>query len=80
MFTKIKTKEGKEFSIVTQQYVVGTYVIINNNPALQFGVKIPEEKYHLKIRTEALKNGDTLLAGSILTYNGKLPINEFKPE
>lgn len=78
MYTKIKTKDGQILNVTTQQYIVGTYVIINNDPSKQFGVNEPEEKFHLKVRKKSLKLGDKLIGGSILDYNGKLPINKFE--
>ena len=71
MYTKIRTKNGDELNVTTQQYIVGTYVIINNDPACQFGVKTEENKYHLDIRKRALKNGDTISGGSIIMIEGK---------
>ena len=78
MYTNIKTKEGKTLNVTTQQYIVGTYVIVNNDPSQQFGVNEPEEKFHLKLRKRCLNSGDKLVGGSILDYNGKLPINKFE--
>lgn len=78
MYTNIRTQDGKTLNITTQQYQVGTYVIVNNDPSQQFGINDPEEKFHLKIRKNCIKNGDTLVSGSILDYNGKLPINTFE--
>lgn len=78
MYTKIKTTDGKTLNVTTQQYIVGTYVIINNDPSQQFGINESEEKFHLSIRKKCLKSGDKLVGGSILDYNGKLPINKFE--
>jgi len=77
MFTTIKTKEGQEINITTQQYVVGLYVIINNDPSQQFGVNTDETKYHKDIRIKCIKNGDTLVGGSVLDVKSKFPINTF---
>lgn len=77
MYTKILTKEGKELNVVTQQYSVGTYVIINNDPSMQFGVDKKEDEYHKKLRITCIKGGDTLIGGSILDVKSKFPINTF---
>ena len=77
MFTKILTKEGMELNFVTQQYNVGTYVIINNDPSMQFGVDKKEDVYHKEIRIQCIKGGDTLVGGSLLTLKTKYPINTF---
>ena len=50
MITTIIDNEHKEHKIVTQQYQVGTYVIIDNDPAQQFGVNTSEVKYHKLLR------------------------------
>ena len=73
-------KINKDISFVTQQYEVGTYVIINNDPAMQFGISIKEEEYHKKIRIKAIKVGYTIISGSILSCKSKYPINQFKDE
>jgi hypothetical protein len=77
MFTKILTKDGKELNVVTQQYLVGTYVIINNDPSMQYGVDKKEYEYHKKLRITCIKGGDTLVDGSILDVKSKFPINTF---
>jgi hypothetical protein len=78
MFTKILTKEGEELNFVTQQYSVGTYVIINNDPSKQFGVDMKEDEYHKKLRITCIKGGDTLVGGTELTLKSKFPINKFQ--
>lgn len=81
MFTKIKTKEGKELNFVTQQYETGLYIIVNNNPALQGSSLLKEEAYHKQLRIKAIKIGDTLLDGTIIPYKGKkYNINNFIKE
>lgn len=50
MITTIIDDKHKEYKVVTQQYQVGTYVIIDNDPAQQFGVQISEVKYHKWLR------------------------------
>ena len=50
MITTIIDDKHKEHKIVTQQYQVGTYVIIDNDPAQQFGVNMSEVKYHKGLR------------------------------
>ena len=73
-------KYDKELSFVTQQYQIGTYVIVNNDPKLQFGVNCKEEEYHKKLRIKAIKMGDDIISGSILTCRSKYPINKFKED
>lgn len=48
--TIIDDKDKKKHKIVTQQYQVGTYVIVDHDPAQQFGVNMSEVKYHKHIR------------------------------
>lgn len=50
MITTIIDDKHKEHKIVTRQYQVGTYVIIDNDPAKQFGISMSEIKYHKYIR------------------------------
>lgn len=50
MTTTIIDDKHKEHKIVTQQYEIGTYVIIDHDPAQQFGVNMSEIKYHKHIR------------------------------
>ena len=81
MFTKIKTKEGKELNFVTQQYGLGLYIIVNNNPSLQDSSLLKEEAYHKQLRIKAIKSGDTLIDGTIISYKGrKYNINNFIKE
>jgi len=58
MVTIIKNKEGKELTFQTQQYETGLYLIIDNNPALQYNLQTTEEKYHKKLITTAIKQRD----------------------
>lgn len=81
MFTTIKTKKGEELNFVTQQYTLGLYIIVNNNSALQGSSLLKEEIYHKQLRIKALKNGDTLIDGTIIPYKGrKYNINNFTKE
>ena len=64
-FTKIKTKEGKEISFTTQQYQVGLYVIINNDPSMQMTSNLSDDNYHKKIVKQAKKNGDEIIVSSV---------------
>lgn len=50
MITTIIDDKHKEHKVVTQQYEVGAYVIIDHNPAKQFGVNMSEVKYHKWLR------------------------------
>ena len=77
MYTNIKTKEGKESHIVTQHYEIGTYVMINNDPASQFRSHLQEKDFHIKVRKDAIKNGDTIVNGTIIEYKDKVNINPF---
>jgi hypothetical protein len=64
-YTTIKTKEGEKINFTTQQYEVGTYCIINNDPSQQFGIDENEIKFHKKIQKQAKKNGDVILETSV---------------
>lgn len=50
MITTIIDDKHKEHKIVTQQYKVGTYVIIDNDPGLQFATNTSEIEFHKLIR------------------------------
>lgn len=80
MYTKIKAKDGKETLFLTQQYEVGTYCIINNDPGKQFGVDEKEDVFHIGIRKKVIKMGDTLLAGTFIPVKvkSKFDINKFE--
>ena len=79
MYTEITIKEtGEKVTHYTQQYDIGTYIIINHNPALQGGSTLKERDYHIKLRKTVLKANDLISSGTILSYKGKLPLNEFK--
>lgn len=47
-------KDEKKHTMITQWYpgVGGTYCIIDNNPGAQMGIKMPEVKFHLKVRKD----------------------------
>lgn len=58
-YTTIKTKQGQEYTFLTQQYQVGLYVIINGDPATQEALQIKEKVYHHRLRKIADEEGDT---------------------
>lgn len=58
MITVIIDDDNEEHEIVTQQYQVGLYVIIDHDPAQQFGLDIEEKEYHRKLREEYNYNSD----------------------
>ena len=66
MYTKIQTKEGKELLFTTQQYEVGLYIIINNDPSKQFTIDTKERDFHIELRRDSRKNKSIILEGSIL--------------
>jgi len=79
MLTNIIDSEGRELSFLTQYYsTMGTYFIINNNPAMQGGSKLDENKFHVQLRIKTLKSGGTIVSGNVLDYKGKYEINKFK--
>lgn len=80
MYTKIKTNEGNVLTFLTQQYEIGTYCIINNDPSQQFGVDKKEDIFHKEIRIKCIKSGDKLIGGSTLELKSKFPINKFETE
>ena len=64
MFTKIKLKEDSSIlEITTQEYQVGTYVIMTrtNHPYSQFGSPHSEDSVHLSIIKKALKDGNEIM-------------------
>jgi hypothetical protein len=75
MFTIIKEPDGTETNIVTQEYEVGTYIIINNDPSLQSGSVLKEIPYHIKIRKAALKQGASIISGTYIPGKFKQNIN-----
>lgn len=78
MFTTIK-QGNSIINIVTQSYIVSTYVCIysNNRPISQFGTPMSETQYHKRVRINAIKNNDTIIDGSILTCRSRYDINKF---
>ena len=50
MITIVIDDKHKEHKIVTQQYEVGCYIIVDNNPATQCCVQTSEVKYHKWLR------------------------------
>lgn len=79
MFTILEI-DNKEVSFVTQQYEMGTYFIINNDPSMQGGSKKKEKDYHISIRRKAIKSNINILRGTIFDHNGKIEVNKFKDE
>ena len=78
MWTKLEDPVQGIMEFNTQQYQVGTYVIINNDPAKQFTSGIDENRYHCAIRLECLKRGGKILNGSKVTYKGSARLNCFE--
>lgn len=79
MFTKIKTESGTELH-TTQQYAMGTYLIIDNDPNFQCMLTCDEIAYHIKLRQKVLKDkkGASIINGIIIeSYRGKYSINSF---
>jgi len=64
-YTIIKTSKGETLNFTTQQYQIGTYCIINNDPGKQFGVDMDEVKFHKKLQRQAKKQGDEVMETSI---------------
>ena len=52
MITVIIGDDNKEHTITTQQYQVGLYVIIDNDPAQQGCLDVEEKEFHKKIRED----------------------------
>lgn len=50
MVTVIIDDDNKEHTVVTQQYEVGLYVIIDSDLSLQFNFKHKENKFHELLR------------------------------
>lgn len=75
MFTEITASDGTITNIVTQEYEVGTYIIVNNNAQLQGGTTLKEIPYHIKLRKKALKRGDKITKGSYIKGKFKQDIN-----
>lgn len=78
MFTIIK-QGNSIINIVTQSYIVSTYVCIysNNRPISQFGTPMSETQYHKHVRINVIKNNYTIIDGSILTCRSRYDINKF---
>lgn len=78
MYTTIK--QGNSITkIVTQSYIVSTYVCIykDNRPISQFGTPMSETQYHKHIRINAIKNNETIVDGTILDCKSRYEINKF---
>lgn len=67
-----KTSEGKPITLRTQQYQIGIYAILNDDPALQFSTT-PKSM----VRTEK-KLKESLEKGEItdLVFSGELTVTE----
>lgn len=50
MITTFIGDDNKEHNIVTQNYEIGTYFIIDSNPSEQGGSELSEIEIHKKIR------------------------------
>lgn len=72
MYSILINSAGVETTFTTQQYMVGTYIIVNNDPRLQSSTQLPEETFHIKIRTKCLKDGGTIKSGSFVNSKNKL--------
>lgn len=46
----IDSEDNSKHTLVTQQYEIGTYCIIDSNPQEQFGVEDDETTVHKKFR------------------------------
>ena len=81
MYTEITFPDGSKETHTTEQYEIGTYLIINNDASRQGSVGVKEPAYHLSLRKKVLKakdKGVKLTGGSILSYSGKEPVNTFE--
>lgn len=52
MITTFIGDDNKEHKLVTQQYEVGTYCIVDSDPAQQFGAEDDEVTVHKKLREQ----------------------------
>lgn len=50
MITTIIGDDGNEHSVVTQQYEIGLYVIVDSDPSQQGCVYTEEKEYHKMLR------------------------------
>lgn len=64
MITTIIGDDGYEHSVVTQQYQVGLYVIIDSNPSQQGGVDMEEKNI-----TKCLEKNINLFLKKVLYYD-----------
>jgi hypothetical protein len=78
MWTKLQDPIEGILTFTTQQYDIGTYVIINGDPAKQFASKLNENEYHCKIRLRCLKRGGKILNGDFVKYKGKAALNKLE--
>lgn len=81
MYTILFDPKHGQLRFDTQQYEIGTYVIINNNTKYQGAVDKKEIDYHISIRKKCIKKGGYIIEGNIIeNYKGKFPINNFKKD
>jgi len=80
MFTVLKTKNGDLLNFVTQQYEIGTYIIINNDPSMQGGTLLKEVDYHKKLRRNAIKSGDIIEDGTFILFNKDKDLKLYNPK
>lgn len=52
MITVFIGDDGKKHKLVTQQYEMGTYCIVDSDPAQQFGIAAEEPEIHKKVREQ----------------------------
>jgi len=78
MWTKLQDPEEGILEFNTQQYKIGTYVIINSNPTKQFTTSLNENEYHCRIRLQCLKRGGKILNGNNVIYKGNALLNRFE--
>ena len=61
MKTIIITKDGERLSFVTQQYEIGLYCIINDDPSQQHTFDVSEKEFHKNIRKLYIEKGGQIV-------------------
>lgn len=61
MVTKIKDKRGNIITFRTQQYSIGTYIIINDDPSHQGCLDVGENMLHIRIRSRHKELGSEII-------------------